>query len=369
MPENVVRSLGAALSNWLAPQGFASVLCSGFIPEPIVAPTAGPIVFYALFQPWGYELSQMTFLRDGVAGVLADSEWATEKWRRWLPPPVSHVPTYLEPEQFALRNQNLPETPVRIAVGGTLQPRKRQREAILAVRSLIARGHDIELRIYGYDLAMMAEYTAALRALASSPGLKGKVYFRGLVDITELVEENHVVLMTSIDESMPQTLLIAMAAGLIPVACPSGGIPEVVIEGETGFLAKGFDVAEIEGALERALAARSQWSQIRATARDLLAREYSSVPVSRKLIETLFEGLQIALSPGRRAFSASAGVDTPTSILGHFGGKTTTASRDGLTGTIWLKERVKGILGPSRSARVATMLTKLRRMARTSRPD
>lgn len=60
-----------------------------------------------------------------------------------------------------------------------------------------------------------------------------------------------VVLASYANEGVPQSLLQAMAMGKAVVGSAVGGIPEVVIEGETGLLAPPRDAAALALALRR----------------------------------------------------------------------------------------------------------------------
>lgn len=54
-------------------------------------------------------------------------------------------------------------------------------------------------------------------------------------------------------EGLPLTLLEAMSMGCIPVCTPAGGIKNVIRNGENGFLAKGFESADLHASIKEAL--------------------------------------------------------------------------------------------------------------------
>jgi len=60
-------------------------------------------------------------------------------------------------------------------------------------------------------------------------------------DLIDIYASLDVFLMTSVTEGMPNTLLEAMAMGLASVATKVGGIPELLPDGEGGFLAPAGD--------------------------------------------------------------------------------------------------------------------------------
>lgn len=76
-----------------------------------------------------------------------------------------------------------------------------------------------------------------LEVTAEKLGIYKKVTFTGWRDdVREIVAAADVVVLPSMIEAMPYSLLEAMAAGKPTVATVAGGIPEVVVDRETGFL-------------------------------------------------------------------------------------------------------------------------------------
>ncbi len=70
-------------------------------------------------------------------------------------------------------------------------------------------------------------------------------------DVPELLWAADVCLLTSISEGIPVTLIEAMAAELPVVATKVGGVPEVVLHGQTGFLSPAGDDADLADCLLR----------------------------------------------------------------------------------------------------------------------
>jgi glycosyltransferase involved in cell wall biosynthesis len=83
-------------------------------------------------------------------------------------------------------------------------------------------------------------------------GLGGRVTLQGTRgDVPEVLASSHVFVLSSHSEALPVSLLEAMAAGLPVVATRVGGVPELVVDGETGLLVPEGDPPGLAAALQR----------------------------------------------------------------------------------------------------------------------
>jgi len=289
---------------WLQEQRVGLLFLSGFISEPLIAPDHSRLVFMGLFPPWGYNLQYMAFARDRIDGLVSDSAWAARHWGEWIAPPITPVYSLIGREYFEIRNAHLPPAPVQIAVVGTMIITKRQKEILLAFRQIIEDGFDARLNSYGHELKIYADYIDELRQIAADPILAERVTFHGFVpDPNDILSNNHIILSASGEESIPQGILFHQASGFLPVACPAGGIEEVVRDGETGFLAEGFGIDDIALALRRALQSQEQWPAMIARGRQLLLKNCSEEWFTHQILRTMLEGAGIHLSEGSRYFN------------------------------------------------------------------
>ena len=78
-----------------------------------------------------------------------------------------------------------------------------------------------------------------LKTYAKTNNLENDLIFTGFrSNVSDLIPEFDIFLITSITEGLPLSIYEAMACSVPIVSTKAGGIPEVVINGETGFLAE-----------------------------------------------------------------------------------------------------------------------------------
>jgi glycosyltransferase involved in cell wall biosynthesis len=70
-------------------------------------------------------------------------------------------------------------------------------------------------------------------------------------DVPRFLQASDFLVLPSHSEGMPQAVLEAMNCGLAVVATRVGGVPEAVLDGETGLLVEPRDVEQLRAALER----------------------------------------------------------------------------------------------------------------------
>jgi glycosyltransferase involved in cell wall biosynthesis len=111
-------------------------------------------------------------------------------------------------------------------------------------------------------------------------------------NVMQVLIESDLFLMPSLSEGMPFALLEAMACGRPAVGTPVGGIPELVMEGETGWLAESTEIADVADALERAWSARPTWPVLGQKAQALVKASYNHEVTIGKLMAALQQDVQ-----------------------------------------------------------------------------
>lgn len=106
-------------------------------------------------------------------------------------------------------------------------------------------------------------------------------------DVFEIIANNDILLMPSLSEGTPFAMIEAMACGRPAVGTPVGGIPELIIDGKTGWLARTTHVSDISEALERMWQDRRHWSVMGKNASDHVATENNYDTLFTTVLESL----------------------------------------------------------------------------------
>lgn len=130
-----------------------------------------------------------------------------------------------------------------------LAPEKNQRAALDATALVAADAPGAHLVIAG-----TGPLEAELRAHATAAGIADRVRFLGYrPDAADLFAAMDAFVYPSYRERMPMALGEAMLAGVAPVIAPWEGHEDVVTDGETAFVANGFDAPALAEAMLRAV--------------------------------------------------------------------------------------------------------------------
>jgi sugar transferase (PEP-CTERM/EpsH1 system associated) len=136
--------------------------------------------------------------------------------------------------------------PLYIGTVGNLRPVKNQALLLQAMQQVCARYSHARVVIIGDG-----PLREPLGHLAETLGIDKQVHFLGArAEIPELLNAMDIFVLPSLSEGLPMSVLEAMGCGLPVVATRVGGIPEVVVDGQTGLLVASEDAQQLAGALE-----------------------------------------------------------------------------------------------------------------------
>ncbi len=143
------------------------------------------------------------------------------------------------------------DRPIRIAMLGRLSAWKGQHVFLRAAAEVRKAFPQAQFQIIGSAMFGEEAYAESLRKLVDELGLAGCVSFLGFrKDVPALLCELSVLVHASTTgEPFGQVIVEAMAAGLPVVATNGGGVPEIVVDGQTGLLVPMNDAAAMARAI------------------------------------------------------------------------------------------------------------------------
>ena len=141
---------------------------------------------------------------------------------------------------------------------------------------------------------------AVLRAQAESLGVAGRVHFTGRIehgDLAGVISEADLYVQPSIgEEAFGISVAEAMACGLPVLASRSGGLPEVVAEGKTGWLAPPGDELAWTNCLNDALCDSPRLRRMGDAGRKRVGEHFTWATTSAQLEQIMESGRSCAAS-------------------------------------------------------------------------
>jgi glycosyltransferase involved in cell wall biosynthesis len=191
---------------------------------------------------------------------------------------VRVLPSGFEPAVFAGVAETAAPARIRPRVGyiGRMAAQKRPE---LVVRAFGCMAQDSDLLMVGDG-----PHRAAVEREAALTPVRDSIVFTGFVEhagIPAVLAGIDVLVLPSGYEELGSVLVEAMAAGVPVVATRVGGIPEVVLDGETGLLVPPGDHVELARAIDQLLGDRSMRERMSRCARDR-AKDYGWPSLARR---------------------------------------------------------------------------------------
>lgn len=237
--------------------------------------------YYGFWKTWAFRLAEM-FLALFADRLVALTEGekresaaaglgSPEKWA------VVHSGIELAPPRGTLSKADLGLPPDCVAAGtiARLEPVKGVeyllraaawlKDSVPALRTVVIGGGSLE---------------PALRALAEELGIKDKVLFTGFrSDAAALLGALDFYVQPSLNEAMGRAPLEAQALGLPAVVTDACGLPDVVLPGKTGLVARRGDEGSLASAMKVLAVAPELRARMGAAARDwALSKDEAGLP-------------------------------------------------------------------------------------------
>ncbi|HSO38943.1 MAG TPA: glycosyltransferase family 4 protein [Labilithrix sp.] len=217
-------------------------------------------------------------ISEHVARVaLAKAPWAARK--------MSVVPNGVDTAHFAPPGPHVvpaAPAPLRFVALGRLDPRKGLDVALAALA---------QVEGAALDIVGDGEARASLEALAARLGVADRVTFVGFVDdVRGAIGKADVALSSARAEGLGIALLEAMAMERAVVALPTGGVPEIVADGTTGWLAHGHGVDALTRVMQEAVDRRDEVARRGLQARKSVEARFS-IGAMRRGYDAIYDAL------------------------------------------------------------------------------
>lgn len=160
--------------------------------------------------------------------------------------PITPIYNGIEVGQF--QNHKVYRKPLKILFAGFVGPQKGVPDLLNGLRKSGLTPEDITLTVMGVgDIEDM-------KRMAEQLGIQQYVRFTGRVSEEEkisLYRSHHIFALPSYGEGQPLSILEGMAAGMAVVSTTVGSIPEVIQEGQNGYLIQPGDAEELGRVLNK----------------------------------------------------------------------------------------------------------------------
>jgi len=199
--------------------------------------------------------------------------------------------------------------PVRIGLVGRIAPWKGQHVFIRAAAILLKAGFDARFLIIGTPLFGEDEYEAGLHDLARSLGIEANVEFLGFrKDVSAELRNMEIMVHASTSaDPCPSTVVEGMAHGLPVVGSNGGGVPEMIIDGESGLLSPMGDAEGLARALESLLRDPARANRLGCAAYARVRRHFTLERVALQ-VEDVYRQVLAGCKPRSHA-AATAGLE------------------------------------------------------------
>jgi glycosyltransferase involved in cell wall biosynthesis len=198
--------------------------------------------------------------------------------------------------------------PVRVGIVGRLASWKGQHILLDAAAKLLKAGHNARFLIIGAPLFGEDDYEEELRRQADALGIAPQVEFLGFrKDVPALLSELDILVHASTSaDPCPNTILEGMAHGLPVIGSNGGGVPELIVDGETGLLAPMGDSDGLARVLDGLLRDPRRARELARAGYGRVRNHFTVTRVARQ-VEEVYRRMLVAHKP--RSQAAATGLE------------------------------------------------------------
>ena len=217
--------------------GIPGFLAKTFLKKPFVVYGRGSEVYL----PLTFKNTILKLVLKNADDVIALTEDMKNGMQKFCDKDILVIPNGIDLETFKGLSRETARTRLEIRDNanvilfvGRLHHVKGVKYLIKAMELIVRKNKNAKLMLVGDG-----EEREELESLVEKFGLKERVKFVGRVqneEIPQYMVASDVLVLPSLSEGFPVTILEAMASGLSIVATTVGGLPEIVKDGENGFL-------------------------------------------------------------------------------------------------------------------------------------
>lgn len=239
-----------------------------------------PVLWHIREDPWGKRVRSLKkwirFLADRVIVVSSELEAAFHDF------PVVRIFNGVDVERFrpgragsAFRDRyGIPKDALLFGIVGTVEERKGTLLFLRAADALLQAGSEAHFAVVG-DGPEEAERAVA-DYLAQRPTLASRMVLTGrLDDIPQVMAAIDVLVMPSLWEGFPRSLIEAMACGRAAIASDVGEIPYILEGGASGRVIPRGDLPALIQAMEDLVARKDSLAEMGMRARERVISEFT----------------------------------------------------------------------------------------------
>ncbi len=209
-------------------------------PRPLVAAALGargrPVVFHAqhCFGKWYASTLASLAAEFAHSTVIADAEYVARQFRRFVAPGRLHIVYNGVAEVPFAARRFWPDHRWRIGIIGRIAPMKGHTDLLRAAALLALESFNATYVVCGAPMFATPEYVAEVQRLAVDLPVDFLGWRRDIASV--LTNLDLLVVPSIFAEATTRVILEAFSAGVPVVAYAVGGIPEIIRDGENGFL-------------------------------------------------------------------------------------------------------------------------------------